>query len=97
MARELHQLFHHNVRLFGGVVGMRADRAEHIVMGLDDGFQVIEAAYSRRDGHHEADARRASAVEHRIEVGVELGKIEMAWLSINIAGDERPIFFKLLG
>ena len=37
MARELDQLLHHDVGLLGGVVRMRADRAEHIVMRLDDG------------------------------------------------------------
>ena len=78
MARQLDQLFDHNVGLLGGIVRMGADRAEHIVMGLDQAAQLVELADPRRDRHHQADPCRPGAVEQAVKIGAELRKIEMA-------------------
>ena len=98
MTRDLDQLRRRDIGLLGGVVRMRPDRAEHLPVRLDDGFQLIEAADARRDGHDRADPGFARASEHGVELAPEVGKIEMA-----VAVDEhhekekRPIFFMLLG
>ena len=78
MTRDLDQFLDHDIGLLGGIVRMRADRAEYIVMRLDDVFQFVEAMHARGDGHDQSDACRPRALEHGVEIGAEFGKIEMA-------------------
>ena len=78
MTGQRHQFLDRDVWLLGGIMRMRADRAEHSVMRLDERDQLVEAPHPRRDRHHQADAGRPGAGENRLDVARKLGKIEMA-------------------
>ena len=68
-----------HVRLLGGVVRMRADRAVDALVALDASPSAPRNARTRvemRD--HRADAGRPRARDDRVAIGVEVGKVEMA-------------------
>jgi hypothetical protein len=60
------------------MMGMGADRAEDIVMRLGDRAKRREIADFGRYAEHEPDAGRLGARQHAVEIGLKLGKIEMA-------------------
>ena len=78
MPRQAHDLVQRDVFLFVRMMRMGADRAEDSVMGLDNLEQLAEAPHPRGDRHHEADPRRTRTGKHRLTLGAEIGKIEMA-------------------
>ena len=56
-------------RMVGRFVGMGADRAPDIVIGLGDRAHRRELVEPRADRQHRADAGGAGAGEHRIALG----------------------------
>ncbi len=89
--RQRDEIGRRHVELFMGVMRMRADRAKHVGKALGDREQVRLALDPRRNRHHALDAGGAGARHHGIELGGEIGKIEMA-----MAVDEHVLVFGLL-
>ena len=75
------------MQLLMGVVRMGADRAEHVGKALGDRQHLGVARNPGRDRDHAGDAGRAGAVDHAVELGGEIGKIEMA-----MAVDQHALF-----
>ena len=86
MRRQPDQLVGRDVKLLGGVVRMRADRAIDLVMRLGDLKHAGKALHARRDRHHAADAGCDRARDHRIALLGEVGKIQVA-----MAVDEQDV------
>ena len=68
----------------GRLMRMRADGEEHVVVPLRDRDHARGLRHFRADGDHALDAGRARALDDRVEVVGEVGKIEVA-----MAVDER--------
>ena len=51
MGRQPDIFIEPDIGLLGSIVGMRADRAPHFVMGLGQGPRGIELPHPRADGH----------------------------------------------
>ncbi len=76
--REPDDLVCRDVELLVRVVGMRADRAIDVGVLLGDGQDLRKFTDAGRDGHHAGDACRAGTRDHAVEVGGEVGKIQVA-------------------
>ncbi len=60
------------------LVGMDADAAPDIGIALGHGAHALELADLGADGQHQPDSGRAGAGQGAIEIGREIGKIEVA-------------------
>ncbi len=78
MAAQPHDLLGRDAALLIRVVGVRADRAEDVVVRLGDGEQDGKLPDARRDGHHDSHARSLGTREKALAVLGELRKIEVA-------------------
>ena len=78
MRRKGDDLGCRDLGFLGGVMGMRADREENVVMPGRDRLQRGVAANPRRDREKTADTRRARPRQNPGLVGRKIGKIEMA-------------------
>ena len=76
--RPLHDRLHRDIELLVGVVRVRADRAEHVVVGLGDPEEPFEAADARGDGDEHPHPRCLGAPDHPVEIVGEVGEIEVA-------------------
>ena len=79
MARQFDQFLDHDIELARQRdVRMGADRAEDVVMGFGDGAKRVKIAQLGRDAEHQPDIGVTGARQHAVEIGLELGKIEVA-------------------
>ena len=76
--RARDQVARRHVQFLVGVVRMGADRAEDVGKSLGDRQHLGVARDPRRDGDQAADAGRARAGDHAVELGGEIREIEMA-------------------
>src|SRR4029077_7576658 len=67
-----------DVELLVRVMRMRADRAGYVGESLRDRQHLRVALDARRDRHDAPDAGGLRACHHGVELGREIGKIEMA-------------------
>ncbi len=65
-------------RLGRGLVRMDADGAMDVARAFGDSANAREPRHARADGQEVADSLRARGIEHAVELGGEIGKIEMA-------------------
>ena len=65
-------------RLGRGFVRMDAHRAVDVARTFGDRTDAGKPRHTRSDGQEVADALRARGIEHAVELGREIGKIEMA-------------------
>ena len=75
--RVLHEVRGRDVGFLVGVVRMRADRAEDVVIGLSDPADFRELMDLGADGHHPHDAMFAGTRNDGIAFGREVRKIQM--------------------
>ncbi len=66
------------IELFVRIMRMRADRAKNVGKALGDRQHSVMTANARRDGHDAPDTDVARASDHGVELGGEIGKVEMA-------------------
>lgn len=78
MARDVDELARRHVRLFGGIMRMRADGAEDIPVPLGDRQYLLEFPHPGADRQHEADACFFGASEDARQVLGEARIVEMA-------------------
>ena len=86
--RQRDEIGRRHVEFFMGVMRVRADRAKHVRKALGDGEQVRLALDARGNRHHALDAGGTGARHDGVELGGEIGKIEMA-----VAVDEHVFVF----
>ena len=91
MLRKPRQYVGRNAVFLVGLVRVRADGAEHVVVAIGDREQRVEPAHARRDRHDAADARRARAADDAVEVIGEIRKVEMA-MAIDEHWDWHSVF-----
>ena len=94
MARALHDLLDRDVELLVGIMRVRADRAEHVVVRLGDPEQPVEAADAGRDRHQHPHARRLGARNHPVEIIGEVREVEMA-VVIDEHRDQASLYYRL--
>src|SRR5690606_22449104 len=75
---QLDQLACRNARFFACIVRVRADRAEHILVGLGNAADAIELTYPCRDRHHQAHAGLDRAGDDRVSLFLKVGEVEVA-------------------
>ena len=78
MAGQAHQVFGRDLGFAGRLVGMDADRAKDIVMGLGHGQHPVEPGDMGADGQHPADPGVAGADDHLVQFVGEIRKIQVA-------------------
>src|SRR5690606_5913887 len=75
---ELDQLACRNARFFACIVRVRADRAEHIVVGLGNAADAVELTYPCRDRHPQADTGLDRAGDDRVSLFLKVREVEVA-------------------
>ena len=67
-----------DVEFLVGIMRMRADRAENLRIFLGNRQHLRQLTHAGGDGDHAADAGRPRPPDHRVELGGEIGKIQVA-------------------
>src|SRR5262245_26906133 len=78
MLRQCEQLLGRERGMIRGLVRMRTNGAPNPVIRLGDPKHSVELVEARANRQHRVDAGSAGAGDHRVALGREIGKVEMA-------------------